>query len=55
MVRFDPAASPRGNEISPGVAQCLAATDDVDVIDGHPYPCFSANQDQSSGLIVEIP
>jgi len=42
VVRFDPAASPLGNEISPGVAQYLRAADDIDVMHArsHLYLCY---------------
>jgi glycosyltransferase involved in cell wall biosynthesis len=43
VVRFDPVASPLGNDVSPDVAQFLACASDFDVIHAHSHLYFSTN------------
>ncbi|WP_254768924.1 glycosyltransferase family 4 protein [Salinilacihabitans rarus] len=43
VVRFDPALAPLGNDVSPGVARYLAATEGFDVVHAHSHLYFSTN------------
>lgn len=55
VVRYDPAVSVLGNEISPGLAQYLASADDFDVIHAHSHLYFSTNLAALKRFLGNVP
>lgn len=55
VVRYDPAMSPLGNDVSPDVAQYLAWADAFDVVHAHSHLYFSTNLAALKRALGDIP
>ncbi|ELZ21462.1 glycosyltransferase family 4 protein [Natrinema limicola] len=55
VVRHDPVMNLLGNEISPGLAQYLATTEDFDIIHAHSHLYFSTNLAAVKRFVGDIP
>ncbi|SEV81754.1 glycosyltransferase family 4 protein [Natrinema salifodinae] len=55
VVRYDPAVTVLGNEISPGLARYLADAEDFDVIHAHSHLYFSTNLAALKRFVGDIP
>lgn len=55
VVRYDPVASPLGNDISPGVAEFLASVSKFDVIHAHSHLYFSTNLAALKRRLDDVP
>jgi glycosyltransferase involved in cell wall biosynthesis len=55
VVRYDPAISPLGNDVSPGVAQFLARASEFDVVHAHSHLYFSTNLAALKRRLGDIP
>ncbi|ELZ03353.1 glycosyltransferase family 4 protein [Natrialba aegyptia] len=55
VVRYDPAVTLLGNDISPGLAQYLSAAEDFDVLHAHSHLYFSTNLAALKRFLGDIP
>lgn len=55
IVRYDPAATVLGNDLSPGVAQYLATADDFDVLHAHSHLYVATNLAALKRVLGDVP